>query len=62
MQIHIDTSGSPGQVVTIFSKSKRDSTFDRIKTHPYAFNEHTTVTLLMMPAVYCWQLSVSLLT
>ena len=49
-------------MVTIFSKSKRDSTFDRIKTHPYAFNEHTTVTLLMMPAVYCWQLSVSLLT
>lgn len=35
MQIHIDVLAGQGRAIKIFSKSKRDSTIDRIRTHPY---------------------------
>ncbi|KAF8527280.1 hypothetical protein JB92DRAFT_2553330, partial [Gautieria morchelliformis] len=34
MQIHVDLSQPPSQQITIFSKSKRNSTLDRMGTHP----------------------------
>lgn len=35
MQIHINLGRPLGQQITIFSKSKRDSTRDRLSTHSY---------------------------
>lgn len=34
MQIHVDLGRDPEDQIKIFSKSKRDSTMDRIATHP----------------------------
>lgn len=41
MQIHIDLDRPLGQQITIFSKSKRDSTKDRLSTHSYVVQLNT---------------------
>lgn len=37
MQIHIDLSLPYDKQIKIFSKSRKDSTLDRIATHSYGF-------------------------
>lgn len=47
MQIHIDLSKPASQQIAIFSKSKRDSTHDRIGTHPSDILSRTHILCLI---------------